>query len=124
MGDVRRNCWTCAYNRPLAGRYTCDSDHEDVWLWQDDTRFDRVLMPAKDADGCPGWKPKPKPENTDRAQVAAYGSIPIVVDPTLPEGTAFVVKRAEWDALIARIDELERLGLKTARDVVRLRRKG
>jgi len=54
--------------------------------------------------------------NTDRAQLAALGSVP-PPEPTLadlvealeamPEET-ITLKRAEWDALLARIDEIER----------------
>lgn len=117
MGDVRRNCWTCDLGEAMGCRsYTPEAD-----AWWIANRNGRSQVSCE-ADGCPKWKPTPEQANTDRAQIASYGAIPVVVDPNLPEDTAIVVKRAEWDALIARIDELERVGAKTSRDVVRLRR--
>lgn len=59
MAEIKRNCWTCGHNRAIGDTFTCDSDHVDVWRWQDDAPLDDALMPAKDAPACPGWKPKP-----------------------------------------------------------------
>lgn len=72
MAGVKRNCWTCGFNSQ-AGR--CDAPHaarEQSWPWVKAQAW-RDYMPSRDADGCPGWKPKPGAENTDRAQLASLG---------------------------------------------------
>jgi len=48
--------------------------------------------------------------NTDRAQLVEPVRHPVTV------------QRAEWDALLQRIAEIERVGAKNARDLARLRR--
>jgi len=128
MGDVRRNCWTCAHNDP--GARACNvvgwalSAEVEAWeARQTLTSEDGHYMPPKDAPPCPGWKPTPKQENTDRAQVAGLATDSATIRPPFGQIRPDSATRSEWDALLARIAEIERVGAKNARDLARLRRK-
>ena len=114
--------------------YHEDDGSDDIERWLYATAQDDEY-PPKTATGCPGWSPKPAAippkdhpgprPNVDRAQVAALG---VTDGPTLsavleqfepvwgedppprppPEAAETItVKRAEWDATLARIDALE-----------------
>ncbi len=72
MAGVKRNCWTCGHDDSgdcFILENQADGWHEcEVWTGG----LDWVARyPPKDSDGCPGWKPKPGAENTDRAQLAS-----------------------------------------------------
>ena len=98
MGETPTNCHTCRWDKPtLVGRVCAPSRNSDAdellqgideWL-----QGIRLVddMPLKTATGCPGWKPKPAAENTDRAQVASLATDSAT--------------RAEWDAMLQRIAE-------------------
>lgn len=71
---VKRNCHTCGWNKrsERTGYNYCmvGGDHDLYpltvgWIESEVCRTG-TDMPPPDADGCPGWKPKPGAENTDR----------------------------------------------------------
>jgi len=123
MGDVLTNCHTCGWDVRRGESSLCmepdQSDAVSDWLEQSGHVPDATGMPPKTATGCPPWKPKPAAPNTDRAQLAILGADPfpaVEAPPTISEVVAeletmtdevMTVRRAEWDALLARIDRLE-----------------
>lgn len=65
---MKHNCWTCAHDMPppkgITGHACARLDEEpeprDVRAWVERTPLDsESQMPARDADGCPGWAVKP-----------------------------------------------------------------
>ena len=55
-----RNCWSCAcdYAPNEQGRHGCHSKRDSAFEWVASVDLDANDMPPRDADGCPGWKPK------------------------------------------------------------------
>jgi hypothetical protein len=91
MAEIRRNCWTCAYNLRIGDRYSCDSEHDDVWRWQEDTPLDDALMPAKDAPPCPGWEVDTTGDEPPAPDGLTVGEAPAVA--TMPDDALNVLER-------------------------------
>lgn len=93
MGGCKRNCWTCGWDREGgicdiqendAGREGLAADTGD---WCGDAYLDAYGMPPKDADGCPGWKPKPGAETWP--EHIKIGARVMFADPIEDSGVVF-----------------------------------
>jgi hypothetical protein len=74
---VKRNCHTCGWNKRserTGYNYCMVGGNHDLypltigWI-EDEVVRTGTDMPSRDADGCPGWKPKPGGENTDATRL-------------------------------------------------------
>ena len=94
MSGVLRNCHTCARNRqdPASGYNYClmlqgDDVYEGAMEWMEEhvvgTGSD---MPPLDADGCPGWKPKPATHSATIRPDSATDSATATVKDSLTVG--------------------------------------
>jgi len=106
---MKRNCWTCAHNRPFGPRPSnlCvqEPPRREIDDWTDAVGLDDNLMPPSDADGCPGYTPAAPMMGPPEGYTAMH--IPPPVDPqdraqniARPETEAEVYSppEAEWDA--------------------------